>query len=348
MLGLAILGGGHGAHVHLPAARAVPGVEPVVLAARSRTDAFGIDRESDWRAAVERDDVDAVVVALPPALQGEAVAAAAAAGKPVLCEKPAGRSPDEAEAMLRACEAAEVVHAVGFQFRFEPAMAALRAQLAAGAVGPVDRIDVDWLVGAPDALTRAWSWKNDAGQGGGVTLNFASHAVDYLRWLTDAEPRLVYCDERIVVPARADATGESRRVSAPDRCDLVLALGERTVATLRISNVERPGLGHRITVHGKEGALELWFRLPFAPDNVTLLRRGRDGASAPLPVEDGDAAAAAGVARGGDSRTAATRRLLAAFAEAAAGRACADLATLADACAAHRVLAARRPDREPV
>ncbi|MCS7314635.1 MAG: Gfo/Idh/MocA family oxidoreductase, partial [Bryobacterales bacterium] len=56
---------------------------------RSMAAAWGWrETSTDWRAVVERPDVDLVDVALPNALHAEAAIAAARAGKIVLCEKP--------------------------------------------------------------------------------------------------------------------------------------------------------------------------------------------------------------------------------------------------------------------
>src|SRR5689334_24414765 len=54
-------------------------------------DAYGIPHAvSDWRELIERDDVDIVDICTPPGTHAEIAAAAAAAGKAVICEKPLG------------------------------------------------------------------------------------------------------------------------------------------------------------------------------------------------------------------------------------------------------------------
>lgn len=63
---------------------------------------------TDMKAAVEHPSTDVVVVGLPNHLHEEAVSLVAAAGKPVLCTKPLGRSADEARRMLETVEKAGV------------------------------------------------------------------------------------------------------------------------------------------------------------------------------------------------------------------------------------------------
>src|SRR5256885_4461878 len=57
---------------------------------------------TDWRAVVDRKDIQVVDIAVPNALHAPIAMAAAAAGKIVLCEKPLAVSLDEAERMAAA------------------------------------------------------------------------------------------------------------------------------------------------------------------------------------------------------------------------------------------------------
>ena len=60
--------------------------------------------ETDWRALVERKDIDLIDIASPNDTHAEIAIAAAKAGKMVLCEKPLGRTAAEAKAMVEAVE----------------------------------------------------------------------------------------------------------------------------------------------------------------------------------------------------------------------------------------------------
>src|SRR5713226_10283000 len=64
--------------------------------------------ETDWRALVERKDIDLIDIASPNDTHAEIAAAAARAGKMVMCEKPLGRTAAESEAMVTAVERARV------------------------------------------------------------------------------------------------------------------------------------------------------------------------------------------------------------------------------------------------
>ena len=90
-----IIGVGWGSLVQAPAFRIVPSFEVVALCSRQndRVAAAGerleiADTSTDWRAFVERDDLDLISVCTPVDLHHEQVLAAIAAGKDVLVEKP--------------------------------------------------------------------------------------------------------------------------------------------------------------------------------------------------------------------------------------------------------------------
>ncbi|MGS0524429.1 Gfo/Idh/MocA family protein [Zobellia nedashkovskayae] len=58
--------------------------------------------ETDWKAVIARDDIDAVDICTPNDMHANIAIAAAEAGKMVLCEKPLARSVAEAEPMVDA------------------------------------------------------------------------------------------------------------------------------------------------------------------------------------------------------------------------------------------------------
>ncbi len=103
-LGVAMIGHGFMGAAHSQAWRVAPAFFDLPLAPRmvsvvgrdrARTqesaDRWGWDRaETDWRAAIERDDIDVVDICSPGSTHVEIAVAALEAGKHVLCEKPLG------------------------------------------------------------------------------------------------------------------------------------------------------------------------------------------------------------------------------------------------------------------
>jgi glucose-fructose oxidoreductase len=68
----------------------------------------------------ENPDIDILYVVTPNSLHAEHVAAAAKAGKHVICEKPMAVSVAECDAMIAACRAAKVKLSIGYRLHFDP------------------------------------------------------------------------------------------------------------------------------------------------------------------------------------------------------------------------------------
>ncbi|MEM1226963.1 MAG: Gfo/Idh/MocA family oxidoreductase [Planctomycetota bacterium] len=101
-------------------------VPPVVRGQETTTMPAAVD---DYQALLDRDDVDAVYIALPTGIRKPWVIAAAAAGKHVLCEKPAAVHGDDLEEMIAACREHRVGFMDGVMFDHSARLSGLRSTL---------------------------------------------------------------------------------------------------------------------------------------------------------------------------------------------------------------------------
>jgi predicted dehydrogenase len=85
--------------------------------------------------------VDAVVLATPHSMHTDQIVEAAAAGKHVFTEKPMGLSSAEAQRAARACAARGVTLAVGYNWRYQPALQKIRALIDDGTLGRVMHLE---------------------------------------------------------------------------------------------------------------------------------------------------------------------------------------------------------------
>ncbi len=144
--------------------------------------------ETDWRALIERDDVDLVDVCTPGNLHAEIAIAALRAGKHVLCEKPLANSVAEAEEMTAAAREAATkgVYAMcGFSYRRTPALAYAKQLIDEGRIGTVRHVRgqylQDWLHDADAPMT----WRLDrTTAGSGALGDIGAHLIDTTQWLT--------------------------------------------------------------------------------------------------------------------------------------------------------------------
>lgn len=146
------------------------------------------ESSTDWREALEREDIDVIDIVTPGASHAEIAVAALDAGKHVLCEKPLANTVEEARAMADAAARAArrgVQAMVGFTYRRLPAATHARDLVAGGAIGEVRQVRAaylqDWLVD-PDAPL---SWRLDQDQAGsGVLGDLGAHIIDLAQFVT--------------------------------------------------------------------------------------------------------------------------------------------------------------------
>jgi predicted dehydrogenase len=137
---------------------------------------------TDWRAVVERSDVDLVDIAAPNALHAPVAIAAAEAGKMVLCEKPLAVSAEEGARMLAA--ARRVPNGVWYNYRRAPAAAFARRLVEDGRIGDVFHYRATYLQEWGNDPTRPPGWKTSRAEAGsGVLGDLLSHLVDMALYL---------------------------------------------------------------------------------------------------------------------------------------------------------------------
>ncbi|MGB0386303.1 MAG: Gfo/Idh/MocA family protein [Ardenticatenaceae bacterium] len=122
-------------------------------------------------------DVDVVDVCTITTAHKDAVLAAAAAGKAIVCEKPLARHLAECEEMVAACEAAGVRLFVAQVVRFFPQFARAKAVIDEGLLGEVGVIRT---IRAGRAPSRPWFL--DVELSGGVIMDVSIHDIDFARW----------------------------------------------------------------------------------------------------------------------------------------------------------------------
>lgn len=189
--GLAVVGLGMAAKPHALALRdladriSVRGCYARSEASRQNfADAYGFPVTDDLDALIADPTVDGALILTPPNARAELVSRFAAAGKPILCEKPLERTTPAAEAIVKTCEDAGVALGVVFQHRFRAASEALAKRIAGGTLGPIRvvRADIPWW--------RPQSYYDEPGRGsyerdgGGVLISQAIHTLDLMLSLT--------------------------------------------------------------------------------------------------------------------------------------------------------------------
>lgn len=258
-----------------PMLRRLP-VQPVVTVMSGRdqaavaaaADAYGVpDHVTDWRSLINRADVDIVDICTPPGTHAEIAAAAAAAGKAVLCEKPLAISYAHARAALAAVTAAGVHHAVGFNYRRLPAVALMRQMIADGAIGEVRLWRATWLSDEFTDPATPYDWRFDRAMGGTTIADLGSHLIDLALWMVGDISR-VCAQSETFIRQRQLPGGGSQPVTVDDASAALLQFesGARGTVEMARAAVRRP-CDFTVEVNGSLGTLvfsyprmnEVWY-----------------------------------------------------------------------------------------
>lgn len=151
------------------------------LAGRLAAGLPGCAATSDWRSAVERPDVDIVIVATTNNALTEISLGAVLAGKHVLVEKPAARNIKELDLLIAAADRRGVQVRVGFNHRYHPALQKAHQSVAAGELGELMFVRGRYGHGGRTGYDREWR-ANPLLSGGGELLDQGVHLIDLSRW----------------------------------------------------------------------------------------------------------------------------------------------------------------------
>ncbi len=187
MICAAILGAGIGVQ-HLEAYRALSDRFQVSLivdrdAARARAMDASIEWSGEIEVAISDPEIDLIDICLPPHLHVPVALDALAAGKHVICEKPIATSMADIARLRVASEATGAQLFPIFQYRFGPAIAALKTMISNGLTGApqVAALETHW---SRDAAYYSEPWRGTwVGEQGGAILGHAIHAHDLLTYL---------------------------------------------------------------------------------------------------------------------------------------------------------------------
>ena len=173
--------------------------------------------ETDWRALVEREDIDAVDIGTPNNSHYPIAVAAAKAGKHILLEKPMAMSLAEAREMSAEAEKAGIKHQIGFNYRRVPAIALAKQIIENGDIGDIVHwravYNQDWIVDPEFPLV----WRLDKNIAGtGAVGDLASHIVDLAHFLVGPIDEVTGMTKTFIKerPLPAEMTGLSATASS--------------------------------------------------------------------------------------------------------------------------------------
>jgi len=255
----AVVGCGNAARrIHLPALRA-EGVDVTVFASRSCASAEALRDEwgggrvvERWETAIERDDVDAVVISVPNAVHRDVAIAAATSGKHVLVEKPMACTTEDADEMIAAAHAHRVVLVPFHNTRFAAPLVAAQLFVATGRLGEVTGFRAAVGHAGPQTWAPRAEWFFETSRaGGGCLIDLGVHAVDLVRCVTGDD--IASVSALLKSGTRGDVEADAQ---------LLVRMRSGATGTIHASWSSRSGPDQQLTVIGTAGTLHLDNRTP--------------------------------------------------------------------------------------
>jgi predicted dehydrogenase len=194
---IAVAGAGYIGLAHIDAIQQSPTCALAAIvdpspAAQARAEASGVPRYKSLDELLATDKPDGVVLATPNQLHVAHALTCIAARLPMLLEKPIAPTVAEAEALVRAADAAHAMLLVGHHRAHSPIMAKAKAVVDAGQLGRLVAVMGSATFFKPDQYFIDGPWRREPG-GGPILINMI-HEVHSLRML---------CGEIVAVQALA-------------------------------------------------------------------------------------------------------------------------------------------------
>jgi predicted dehydrogenase len=201
-----------------------------------------------------KDGIDFVVIATPNHLHLPVAKAALGAGIAVMSDKPATATYDEVLELESVVNKAALPYGLTHTYAGYSLVREARALLAAGVLGPIRKVAVEYLQGWLSAPLEASgqkqaAWRSDPmlNGPGGCIGDIGTHAFHLVEYVTGLKVTSIHAALATIVPGRR----------LDDDCNALVRLEGGTSGTLMASQVaagERNGL--RLRVYGEKGSIE--------------------------------------------------------------------------------------------
>ncbi|MEM1235952.1 MAG: Gfo/Idh/MocA family oxidoreductase [Pseudomonadota bacterium] len=206
---------------------------------------LGATSAESIEAIAEDPEVDFAILTTPPNARAEIVEVLAAAGKPILMEKPVERTLGAATALVETCEKAGVPLGIMLQHRARPVVADLLQRLPE--LGDLYAVEINVPWWRPQAYYDEPGRGTYDRDGGGVMISQAIHTLDLALSITGP----------VAAVTAMSAKTRFHDMEAEDFVCAGLEFANGAVGQLFASTASFPGSGETITFHFKDGSARL-------------------------------------------------------------------------------------------
>ncbi len=170
MFRIGIVGSGFGIIGLKPAFESIQGCRVVGVCAK----------RTDWQKFLDRNDLDAIALAVPPRAQYEIAKVALRKGLHVFAEKPLAANLAQAKELYALAKKKGVTTGIDFEFPEIAEWKKVKELLDKKKFGVLKHVSVDWDWQSGDLKYGKKTWKTNVKEGGGALSFYFSHGLYYL------------------------------------------------------------------------------------------------------------------------------------------------------------------------
>jgi predicted dehydrogenase len=308
-LNIALIGAGFVGAIHARAYAGIPlafgrSVDPAVAvvvdsserSAKALADWYGIPRwTTDWSTAVGDDSLDVIDICSPPNTHREIGLAALASGKHVYCEKPLGRSVEDARALAAAAERTNSHTMVGYNYTWAPVALYASQLIRDGVLGQLRHFrSLSLSDHASDEMKSwnewgSWRWSREIA-GFGALNDYGSHAIHMARTMVGEIERVNgQCTTLVKTRPVAHRNDSAQRaVDNDDHFAALLTFENGCTGVVEASRVATGAGGNEVFIQGSNGSLR-WNQTQM--NELELYVRPKSDASAEVQLGPGGSTA---------------------------------------------------------
>lgn len=274
-----LIGGGNISSTHARAVDSIPDAKVVAVYGPNPAKANNLGTAhhaavyGNLETLLTHRPMEMVIIGSPSGLHADQGIAAARHGLNVLVEKPIDITTERADALIDACDRANVRCGVIFQERFHPENLKIKKLIDEGGLGRLLLVNahVPWY--RPPEYYTGSRWHGvRAIDGGGALMNQGVHTIDFLLWMIGD-----------VANAQARTATVLQQMECEDTALAILEFANGAFGTLQVTTAEYPGYERRLEITGTEGTVILEGDRIVAAD----LRHKRESLLSPPPASAG-------------------------------------------------------------
>ncbi len=251
----------------IPAIHKAENAEVIAIASRTQEKAEQLAKAhsipkayGSYEALLDDPEINAVYIPLPNHLHLEWTQKAAAAGKHVLCEKPAALSEAQAHQMVEVCTKNNVLFMEAFAFRCHPKWQEIRALLDQGEIGSIQNVSARYSF----QVLKDDDIRLNAAYGGGALYDIGCYCIQGIRWIMNAEPETFTAIPQLTSDGAVDQA-------------MAVAMKFPGGRLATIDCTIRGSYNQSIEITGTEGLMRIEF--PYQHPSVSITKNGKINSS---------------------------------------------------------------------